>query len=188
MATKKKTILRIGKQSISDQEIYKYVYKGMPFQAKFSRRVDEAFLREHTLDKRLIYHPFWVAKVLVIAERPPFPPRKLPNVIFVDGVSGYRGVFSKVPPIQKEEVDSGEIVPLKIASQNEAKRFVKDVQEKQINRSYILKKPLHELKNLQLVYLPLWKINITSEPVTDTLYINANTGEIEKHLQQQWKN
>ncbi|SES64286.1 hypothetical protein SAMN05216389_101215 [Oceanobacillus limi] len=181
------TIQRIGAgEIVSEAEVYQSVYKNLGLRYKLNRAIDEKHVRDFMTERKLIYHPFWVAKTLVIAERPPFPAKKIPNVIFVDGVSGYRGVFSKVPPMTQEEVEPDSLVPVRIPDEKSARNYVKDVQQKQINRSYVLKKPIHEIKEISLDYLPLWKVVVKSELISETFYINANTGESEKYLSGTW--
>lgn len=188
MQPEQKTIMRIGNTSIiSENEVYKFVYKAAGAGAKLKREVNDAYLKQHTKACELIYHPFWLAKTLVIADRPPFPPKKMPNVLFVDAVSGYRGVFSKIPPLEEKQVSKDSLNEMLISSKKEAQAYVQDVQKKQINRSYILKKPRHEVKELELVYLPLWKVKTCNRHINETFYINGNTGESEKHMSRRWE-
>lgn len=182
-----KKVQRIGKKLISASQVYTSIYKSLGMKRKFNQSLTPDFIRDHTVEKELIYHPFWIAKNLVIAERPPFPPRKMPNVIFVDAVSGYRGLFSTIPPITKEEVEVDNLVTLGITEKKEVHKYIKNVQEKQINRSYILKKPIHEIKEVSLVYLPIWKVKVKSDEIDGYFYINGNTGESEKFMSDRWK-
>ncbi|GEL78177.1 hypothetical protein [Tenuibacillus multivorans] len=182
-----KEVKRLGNSSIiSEQDVYRYVYKSLPMKKRMMREVNEGFVREYTVNLELLYHPFWVAESLVVADRPPFQPKKTPNIIFVDAVSGYRGVFSKVPSIESIEIDPAHLVKKNIKTQTESKKYIKDVQEKQINRAYILKKPKHEVEHIYESYLPIWKVTIESDLIDDTFYINGNTGELEQHMSKRW--
>jgi hypothetical protein len=182
------SITLIGdKPPFSQNELYKYVYKAAGIKARLNRTIDENYLQQHVKRCELVYHPFWLAKTLVIADRPPFPPRKQPNMIFVDAVSGYRGVFSRVPPIRNQQLDQSRLVQMRISDKADAERYVKNVQEKQINRSYILKKPRHEIRDISLTYLPLWKVAVRSGLINETFYINGNTGESEKFMAERWQ-
>ncbi|SFD89040.1 hypothetical protein SAMN05216238_105160 [Lentibacillus persicus] len=189
MPTKEATINVIGDHpAIRENELYNHVYKAAGIKARLSSSINEDFLRQNTKTCELLFHPFWLAKTLVIADRPPFPPRKQPNMIFVDAVSGYRGVFSKIPPISNREIGDGSIVETFITDTDDAERYVKNVQENQINRSYILKKPMHEIREISLFYLPLWKVSVSSELLDETFFINGNTGESEKFMSERWQN
>lgn len=125
-------------------------------------------------------------KTLVIADRKPFPPKKTPNMIFIDAVSGYRGLLSTVP-----ETSDAVIIERKLVHPNIIRKdvlpYIQDVQTSQINRSYILKRPKHELVDYFLIYLPLWKGKIVSQHLNEGFVINANTGESEKHMAKLWK-
>lgn len=188
MQTKNATIDLVGNEAlISQNEVYQHVYKAAGIKARLHRTIDKKYFQQHAEVCELIYHPFWIAKTLVIADRPPFPPRKQPNMIFVDAVSGYRGVFSKVPPIRTEQIDQSKRIQALISDKADAERYVKNVQEKQINRSYILKKPRHEIRDITLTYLPLWKVTVRSGLINETYYINGNTGESEKFMAERWQ-
>ncbi|MBC5638314.1 hypothetical protein H8S33_16150 [Ornithinibacillus sp. BX22] len=185
---KRRSIQRVGTENrISEVELYQYIYKSLGLGQKFNKSITIKHLIDYTTEKKLIYHPFYIAKTIVIAERPPFPPRRTPNLIFVDGVSGYRGVFSKVPPLTREEVEPDYLVSVRIPDEHSAVNYVRDVQQKQINRSYVLKKPKHEIREISLNYLPLWKVAVKSELVKEIFYINANTGESEKYMSRRWR-
>lgn len=180
-------ISRIGNTNIiSEDELFQYVYKSLPLKFRLNRNINASILKKSCINRELIFHPFWIAKTLVIAERPPFEPKKIPNMIFVDAISGYRGIFSEVPAIQKMKVERSQIKSSFIKNEEEVKIYIRDVQVRQINRSYILKKPLHEIRELFLAYLPIWKVQISSNLVNDTIYINGNTGESEKYLADRW--
>lgn len=185
-----KNIKRIGdgQNDISGPKLYKAVYKSLGLKGKLSKRVNQDYIREHVHHEELIYHPFWMVKNLVVAERPPFASKKIPRIIFVDAVSGYRGIFSHVPPLTDEAVDDGQLTSLQIDSEEAVSKYIKDVQVKQINRSYILKKPLHEIKETSLVYLPIWKVRLKSSEFNRTFFINKNTGESEQFLSERWWN
>jgi hypothetical protein len=51
----------------------------------------------------------------------------------------------------------------------------------------LLKKPKHQIVELCLLYLPLWKVNVQSNQLQEIIYINANTGESEDYMSKQWK-
>lgn len=188
MKKKRISIQRIGTENrVNEVELYQSIYKSLGLGHKFNKSITIKHLIDSTAEKKLIYHPFYIAKTVVIAERPPFPPKRTPNLIFVDGVSGYRGVFSKIPPLTEEEVEPDCLVPVQIPDEQSAVNYIRDVQKKQINRSYVLKKPKHEIREITLDYLPLWKVAVKSELIKEIFYINANTGESEKFMSRRWR-
>jgi|SRR5690625_2517097 len=180
-------IQRIGNKTISDNILYKSIYKSIGMKGKFNNTLNPDYIRDHLAEKELNYHPFWIVKNLVVAERPPFPSKKMPNVIFIDAVSGYRGLFSKIPPITDENVETEILTTLRI-NKEDVNKYIENVQDKQINRSYILKKPIHKVKEVTLVYLPIWKAKVKSDEIRETFYINGNTGDSEKFMSDRWKN
>ncbi|MBN8235594.1 hypothetical protein JF544_10070 [Halobacillus kuroshimensis] len=133
-----------------------------------------------------MYHPMWIVKMLVIADRKPFPSKVKPNMAFIDGRSGYRGLFPNVPPITQKEVLDSKVRSADITKQDVLNKYVTDIQEKQINRNYVLKKPRYDIKEIEVVYLPLWKVEVDSPYLTKTFVINGNTGESEDLLFELW--
>src|SRR5699024_5515603 len=132
-------------------------------------------LRQAVTGQELIYHPLWMGKVLTFADRPPFPPKRIPNAAFVDAVSGYRGVLERIPDVDPGTPDDGQQVPPVIDTKQRAGRYVQAVLHT-VNRGYVLKKPQHQLASLELLYLPLWKVTLQA-PQSRVVYVNAVTGE-----------
>src|SRR5690625_3082941 len=184
---KKKTITLLGKNKlISHDRLYFHMYKALKWSEKLKRNVNSSYLKRNMTNQELFYHPLWIAKTLVIAGRSPFPPKKIPKMIFVDAISGYRGMLSTVPDMVDIDVKPKELNEVGITAE-EAEKYIKDVQEKQINRSYVLKKPDHQLVELSLVHLPLWKVIVKSDVVNKEFIINANTGESEEYMGNFWQ-
>jgi hypothetical protein len=172
----------------TQEELSRLMFKSLGVAAKVKREVNKMYLKEHIKTVEKQYHPMWVAKLLVIAERKPFPPKKIPRMCFIDGVSGYRGLLTAVPPISEADVPADRhAVTSPIITEEEVARYIKDVQEKQINRSYVLKKPLHEVVDVSLVHLPLWKVSVGGSLLKKEFILNANTGESEAYLANQWR-
>ncbi len=185
--TMKEKIVLLGKGNlIPENELAKHAYRAMKWNVKWKRGLNEEFFRKHMRETELIFHPLWVAKLLVIAARSPFPPKKTPMMGFVDAVSGYRGLLSAMPHMTEFEADPDKIVSPVIHSEKVTK-YIQDIQQKQINRQYLLKKPKHQIVELCLLYLPLWKVNVQSNQLQEIIYINANTGESEDYMSKQWK-
>lgn len=180
------TIKRIGEKNITEDKLIKSIYKSLGAKQKLSRRINTSYIRAHITDQELIYHPFWMVKSLIVAARPPFPPKKIPRMIFIDAVSGYRGIFSHVPPITEEAAD-GSIVPPFLQNEEDIDIYIRHVQEKQINKQYLLKKPEHEIVERTLAHLPIFKVSVESAEINDVFYINANTGESEDFLSERWR-
>lgn len=177
----------LGEDTVSEKELPTHIYKSLQPPLKWNRQLNEAAVEKGIVKKEKIYHPMWIVKMLVIADRKPFPPRIKPNMAFIDAVSGYRGLFPNVPPITGAEVPTTELEKAVITKQELLEKYVTNVQEKQINRSYVLKKPRYELKETEMVYLPLWKVEVDTDFLTKTFIINGNTGESEDLLMKLWK-
>lgn len=132
----------------------------------------------------LLLHPMWLAWTEVIAARPPFRPVVRPAVIFVDAVSGYRGQLSAVPHTQELDRDVGTVQQARVRDEKQARELVRDVQTQQIDRSYVLRKPRHEIRRLEMLYLPLWRFDPGGGG--EVAVINAVTGDDEAYLASRW--
>ncbi len=172
---------------IQKEELASCIYKSLKLSDKWKREVSPASLEKQMKNPELIFHPMWIVKLLVIADRKPFPSKVMPNMLFIDSVSGYRGLFSKVPELNLTDVSSRQLQEPTISRQEALDKYVPDIQQKQINRSYILKKPRHEIESIELVYLPLWKVNVYKDRSKKVYYMNANTGESEALVSELWK-
>ncbi|WP_147803720.1 hypothetical protein [Alkalicoccus halolimnae] len=171
---------------IREEELASCIYKSLKMTDKWRREVNAASIKKQMIEAEFIFHPMWIVKTLVIAERRPFPSKVMPNMLFIDSVSGYRGLFSKVPEMKGTDAESAQLRKPAISRQEAVDKYVPDIQQKQINRSYILKKPKHELEKIELVYLPLWKVKVRFDGSVKTYYINANTGESEALVSELW--
>ncbi|RNF39008.1 hypothetical protein [Planococcus salinus] len=183
----KKSITLLGGNAMIDpEELALYIYKSLSLSAKLSRKITKESVKAAIRSQELMYHPMWIAKLLVIADRRPFKPKMTPMMCFVDAISGYRGLMSSVPHAVQNEVEVSQIVISHIHNEEEVKDYIKDVQHSQINRSYALKKPEHKIVEHFLVYLPLWKVEVEGD-VSEEFWINANTGESEAYMASLWK-
>lgn len=120
-------------------------------------------------------------------------------MVFVDGVSEYRGILGTVPPTQtlavtdSDELEAADGVtlashvvrPRSLVDRARAQDLVTDVQTRQINRSYLLRKPQHRTRRLELLRLPLWRLG-SSDGTGSTRWVNAVTGDDERFLAAQW--
>ncbi|HLR97238.1 MAG TPA: hypothetical protein VK053_22135, partial [Jiangellaceae bacterium] len=112
-----------------------------------------------TSNGEFLLHPMWIAQAEVIADRPPLRPVVRPTLIFVDAVSEYRGQLTTVPHTQQVDRHASTVHRVRIRDEQRARELVQDVQTQQINRSYVLRKPRHEIRRLELLYLPLWRFD-----------------------------
>lgn len=174
-------------QLISSNSLPKIVYKNLTIRQKLHKKISISHISRHIQRKYLVYHPFWIAKITAFASRNPFPPKTTYYMAFVDGVSGYRGLLSNVPYLSEYSPNTGETVKPKIVTAEDALRYVEDVQQKQINSMYLLKKPKYKIDEIFLCYLPIWKIHLDSPLLSNRFVINANTGESEAYLLSMWE-
>ncbi|SIS45543.1 hypothetical protein [Salimicrobium salexigens] len=177
-----KAVKVLGEDTIEENEIAGWVYKNLKPVLKMNRSLNTETVQKGIKQLEKLYYPLWAIKILVIAERKPFPPKITPNMIFVDGISGYRGVFTSIPPTGEKNAQEASVLSPVLYEKEVKTKYVKDVQEKQINRKYVLKKPKYQMEDIELLYLPIWKTKVETSFFSDTFYINGNTGESEDLL------
>ncbi|MFC3419547.1 hypothetical protein ACFOLA_08680 [Salinicoccus hispanicus] len=180
-----KYIEQLGASTVTADELPGFIRKAAGVMQKFSTVRNEEAIRQSIESRHLIHHPMWIIKNTVVATRRPFKPKRIPNMIFIDAVSGYRGLLSTVPAISEVVVEKNSIIH-PVINESDVGRYMKDVQARQIDRSYVLKKPQHEPSEPRLVHLPLWKVVMTGEKGREVYYINANTGESEAFMSRRW--
>ncbi|SDJ13495.1 hypothetical protein [Natribacillus halophilus] len=173
-----------GKEMIAEEQLVSFVYKNLGWRQK--RSMARRAINQYIKEKHYFYHPLWLIKLLVIAERKPFPPRVTPNMAFVDALSGYRGLFTNIPPTEQKLVQGGALVAPKIETEDQVGKYVEQVQ-RNINRKYLLKKPKYEIKDTFLVYLPLWFAELEIEGRKQSFIFNVNTGESEEYMARLWE-
>lgn len=180
-----KYIEQLGEQTVEAHELPGFIKKSLGIKGKFNPGVSERAIKDDIHTAEVIYHPMWIVQNTVVATRRPFKPKRIPHIIFVDAVSGYRGLLSTVPYISETAVEKDKIISHIIDAQA-VEHYIKDVQNNQIDRSYVLKKPGHERSEPRLVHLPLWKVEMKGRSGREIHYINANTGDSEDFMSSRW--
>ncbi|QSS98810.1 hypothetical protein IMZ31_11915 [Pontibacillus sp. ALD_SL1] len=174
----------LGEGKIQETDLSTSIYKSVKPTLRWNRHFTEKTIQEGIKEKTKIYYPMWIVKMLVIADRKPFTPKVKPNMVFIDAITGYRGLFPNIPPTAQKKVHASEVKEAVISKEDLLARYVPDVQDKQINRNYVLKKPRYEIKETELVYLPLWDVELDTSFITKSYYINGNTGESEELMRE----
>src|SRR5699024_87311 len=115
---------------------------------------------------------------------PPFKAKVIPNLVFVDAVSGYRGVLEVMPALTEQLPPEATTTEPVLNAAGQVEPYVQTVLRK-IDRNYMLKRPRHEITELTLAYLPLWKLTLDLGGGTE-VFINGNNGELETFLASLW--
>lgn len=160
----------------------KMIYRNLSLRERLNRKIDIDYISKNIVEKKFYYHPFWVAKLLVIAERKPFSPKVTPQMVFIDAITGYRGILSSVPYVKEDDVDSIDLMKPFISSEERVQKYIIDIQINQINNLYMIKKPIYETKDVALHYIPFYKVQVKSPLINKELLLNVNTGEHEDYL------
>lgn len=118
------------------------------------------------------YKRLYFCKILALAARPPFRPKKVDYTLFYDPVMNQSGLTERVPAASEREADERDIIaePFTLESFEAQKA---DFVEKYILRAYLLKRPELRYQGVEEVYLPYWVC--TFSPAVRIL-VNAATG------------
>lgn len=170
------------------------VWSGQPLLrrglARWRRLGSVPVLRAELREQELLWCPLWLARTLVTADRPPFPPRRSAVAVFVDGLSGYAGLLGGAAPTAVVDPVEGRVLA-PVLDEEQARDRVTEVQRQQIDRSYPLRKPRHRIESVRLVHLPVRRLHLAgpraeAAGVAGSWHVNAVSGELETHLAREW--
>ena len=122
----------------------------------------------------MCYKRLYFNKLLGLAARPPFQPKKINYTLFYDPVMGQGGLTDCIPAYEEREVDESQIVRERYTL-DDYEMQKDNIIEKNILRSYLLKRPELKYIGREEVYLPYWVF--TYAPDVQIL-VNAATGRI----------
>ncbi|MGI6182155.1 MAG: hypothetical protein ACOYIE_08780 [Agathobaculum sp.] len=122
----------------------------------------------------LRYKRLYFIKLLGLAARTPFEPKKIDYTLFYDPVMNQGGLTDCVPACEECEVDENRLIAEKYTLKDYEKQ--KDqIIEKNILRSYLLKRPEIRYVDTDEVYLPYW---VCTYPPNVQIMVNAATGRV----------
>jgi len=132
------------------------------------------------VDTKYVFHPFWFIKAVSYADRIPFPPKVRRYVIYIDAVSGERGLTDRFPQIEQQTAGIHTVRSPQLIKDN-IKPLVDDLVESLILRRYLLKRPTVEVMDPELIYLPFYyvRIKVTAETI-HIFSVNALSCEVKK--------
>ena len=126
-----------------------------------------------TVEINLCYKKIYFLKVLALASRVPFPPKKVPYVIFYDPETREGGITYEVPESEQIEVDE-QLVRQTEFSLEDFEKEQPALIEKYILKQYLLKRPEIELRGSDELYLPYYSCRFEGQEIL----FNAATGHI----------
>lgn len=126
----------------------------------------------------LVYKPFYFLKVLALASRKPFKPKRSGYVLFFDSVLGRGGLTPGVPVWEEVEVPEGQVWDASFPLEK-----FEEVQpalvEKFIMRRYLLKRPDLQYQGLDRVWLPYYLCFYAAGASKTRVVLNAETGRLD---------
>lgn len=79
----KMTVKQIGeRQVVTEDNLHQFIYKNIGLKNKLKTKVNKEYVKQQLADYDLIYHPMWLAKTIVIAERPTISSKKIAQYHF----------------------------------------------------------------------------------------------------------
>ncbi len=122
----------------------------------------------------LCYKRLHFIKLLGLAARTPFQPKKIDYTLFYDPVMNQGGLTDCVPQYEEKEVDEHSIVQEQYTLEDYEKQKDRII-EKNILRSYLLKRPEIRYVGREEVFLPYW---VCTWPAGVQIMVNAATGRV----------
>lgn len=118
------------------------------------------------------YKKLYFNKILGLAARTPFPPKKVYYTMFYDPVMNQGGLTESIPKAEICEVENGRIVSEKYTLADFESQKARLI-EKFILRTYLLKRPELQDQGMEEVYLPYWVCTFSPDC---QILVNAATG------------
>lgn len=122
----------------------------------------------------LCYKRLYFIKLLGLAARPPFKPKEVGYTLFYDPVMNQGGLTDCVPKFEEHEVEERQIIKDQYSFEDYEKQKDKII-EKNILRSYLLKRPEIRYVGREEVYLPYWVCTYSPDV---QIFVNAATGRV----------
>lgn len=178
MESKETVPVAIGNNPVRQEGLPKLLhFYGMPLWRRLLLgRKEEVQL----LETQYVLHPFWFIKVAAYADRLPFSPKLRRHVLYIDAVTGERGLTDRFPEIEKKTRTGKKIVP-PLLKDEDVKQMTEELIENLILRTYLLKRPRIEVAGRELVYLPHYQVRVNvRDGEIHSLSVNALSGEVKK--------
>ena len=127
---------------------------------------------ESRISVELCYKKMYFLKMLALAARTPFPPKKVPYVLFFDSRIGVGGPTPGVPEYKMTEVPDEAVYP-DVYDRKGFEAKYDELINKFILKQYLLKRPELKKEGSDEIYLPYYKCTYNGREV----FINAGTGK-----------
>lgn len=126
----------------------------------------------------LKYKLFYFLKVLAIASRFPFKPKRSGYVIFFDSILAQGGLTAGIPMWDAAEVAEDVTFPPSYSLERFSEKQ-SELIEKFILRRYMLKRPELEFQGTERVWLPYYLCAYAASGMVAEVLLNAETGQLD---------
>lgn len=142
-----------------------------------NRRAHRLGIEPMVQKPRLCYKKMYFVKILALASRVPFKPKKTDYTMFYDSVTDTAGLTEYVPAAEETEVDEPYVLK-PLYDLDAFNRRQDEFMERYLLRGYLLKRPELKIMGVEEVYLPYWVCRFPPNRKKDGLLINAATGRV----------
>ncbi len=122
------------------------------------------------------YRPFYFVNIEALCDRPPFKPKKVYYVIYIDAVSGRYGL-TYVYPNYSSYYAKKEDICSEVFTKHKIEDMLSNIIEKLILRKYVIKRPSLKILNGKMVYIPYYEVKCDGN---DIYLVNILSGEVNK--------
>jgi hypothetical protein len=134
------------------------------------------------LEAKPAYYPFWFIKAEAYADRSPFSPKLRRHVLYIDAMTGDRGLTNQFPKIEQKSKTKIDVLSPRF-NKEKVDNLINELVEDFILRPYLLKRPTVKIVGKELIYLHYYLVNVkTKSDVRYSLSVNSLSGEIRKNL------
>lgn len=140
----------------------------------------------HLGEISLFFYPLWILFIEGWADRPPFKPKRMEFVGYVDPFSYDSGLLDVIPKSKIIRVKPGfAVLPTHSNGQEEfLSRAVEKILTVDIRRLFALKMPRLGIVSKELMFLPCWKGTVNKAEGESLIVINCLNGRVEHRITQ----
>lgn len=136
-------------------------------------------------DVNLIFYPMWIILIEAWADRPPFKPKRMEFVGYIDPFIKDSGLINSIPIIKKINVKKEYVIsPPSYEFNDSLISLEKKILKVDIRKQFALKTPSLNIISRKLAFLPCWKGTIKKEvhAQESIVVINGLNGILEHRI------
>ncbi len=132
---------------------------------------------------KILYYPMWIVFIEGIADRPPFKPKKMQFVGYIDPFLKDSGLIGSIPTWKNLKIDERCIIesPSSVIDESTEKAINK-ILKQDIRKLFVLKLPKFKVVSKEIIHLPCWVGKLSKVEECKVMAINCINGLVEYRI------